>query len=127
MGQRSLLSGQKPAAPQPVDANELKRESDAWAQDLANGHIEPKTYHDLYAKKDTLGKIGTLFGLLVSGAGAGLSHQPNAVMELMNKEIKGHKLHEYINPNTVGTFRIGDTNFACAQLNTPLPVVHRKK
>lgn len=59
-----------------------------FQKDMAMGHIEPKTYHDLFAKKDTLGKIGTLFGLLLSGAGSGLSHQPNAVMDMMNKEIE---------------------------------------
>lgn len=62
-------------------------EDAAWAQDLANGHITPQTYEGLFAKKDTLGKIGTLFGLLVSGAGSGLTHQPNAVIAMMNNEI----------------------------------------
>lgn len=57
-------------------------------QDLRNGHITPKTYADLFNERDTLGKIGTLFGLLLSGVGSGLSHQPNAVMEMMNKEIE---------------------------------------
>lgn len=59
----------------------------AFQQDLANRHIAPETYKSLFAKKDTLGKIGTIFGLLVSGAGAGLTHSPNAVLEMMNKEI----------------------------------------
>ncbi len=59
----------------------------AFNQDLAGGKIVPETYHDLYAKKDTLGKIGTLFGLLLSGAGSGLAHQPNAMMDMMNQEI----------------------------------------
>lgn len=51
------------------------------------GKIHPKTVNDLFAEKSTLGKIGTLFGLMVSGAGAGLTHQPNAVMELMQREL----------------------------------------
>lgn len=59
----------------------------AWSEDLSNGKIEPETFQSLFAKKDTLGKIGTLFGLMLSGAGSGLSHQPNAVLELMNKQI----------------------------------------
>lgn len=80
---------QAPQAPayQPIASDPLKAENDAWAQDLKNGHVTPKTYQDLFNDKGTLGKIGTLFGLLVSGAGSGLSHQPNAVMEMMNKEI----------------------------------------
>lgn len=47
--------------------------------------------------------------------------------EFAQKSIGGHKLYEYINPDTVGTFRIKDTSFACAQLSTPLPVLPRKK
>lgn len=56
--------------------------------DMANGHIHPQTYSEWYGKKDTPGKIGTLFGLLLSGAGSGLSHQSNALMDMMNKEIE---------------------------------------
>lgn len=62
-------------------------EAQKWAQDLINQHITPETYSDLYAKKDTLGKIGTMFGLMISGAGAGLSHQPNALLKMMDNEI----------------------------------------
>ncbi len=66
----------------------LSDEDAAWQQDLRNGHITPQTYGDMFAKKDTLGKIGTLFGLMVGGAGAGLSHQPNAVMAMMDRELQ---------------------------------------
>lgn len=55
--------------------------------DFNNGQITPETYSQLFNKKDTLGKIGTIFGLLVGGAGAGLSHQPNALLGMMDKEI----------------------------------------
>ncbi len=94
---------QPAAAPQPSDANtidvigvkpppptpgqEMKIDSDAFKQDLDLGRIKPETYQSLYGKQDTLGKIGTLFGLLVSGAGSGLSHQPNAVLNMMDKQI----------------------------------------
>lgn len=67
--------------------NYLDKESQAWEQDLTNGHITPETYGDLFAKKSTLGKISTLFGLLVGGAGAGLTHTANPVMEMMQNEI----------------------------------------
>lgn len=60
----------------------------AFGQDMTEGRIAPKSVMDLYANSGTLGKIGAIFGLLVSGAGAGLTHQPNALMELMNKEIE---------------------------------------
>lgn len=70
------------------DAIQRKLDTIAFAHDLDNGMIKPETYSDLFAKKDTLGKIGTLFGLLVSGAGSGLSGQSNAVMDMMNKQIQ---------------------------------------
>ncbi len=66
----------------------LKQEDAAWAQDLANQHITPETYQSLYDSKDTLGKIGTLFGMLVSGAGSGLAHQQNAVLSSMSQQIQ---------------------------------------
>lgn len=67
--------------------NQLSSETQAFNNDLNNGHIKPETYHDLFAKKDTLGKIGTMFGLLLGGAGSGLTHQPSVIMSMMNKEI----------------------------------------
>lgn len=67
--------------------NNIMDEARAWSQDLSDGHIEPETYQSLFDKKDTLGKIGTLFGMMLSGAGSGLAHQPNMLMEMMNKEI----------------------------------------
>ena len=79
--------GQRPPPLQPINADDLKQQDALWQQDLANQHVKPETYQDLYGKKDTLGKIGTLFGLMVSGAGAGLSGQPNAVQAMMQKEI----------------------------------------
>lgn len=59
-----------------------------FSNDLASGAISPKTYKDLYGKENTLGKVGTLLGLLVSGGGAGLTHQPNMIMGMMDKEIE---------------------------------------
>lgn len=72
---------------------ELLNETNSFHQDLVNGHIGPKTMHDLMWKDDkgndksTLGKIGTIFGMLLAGAGSGLSHQPNALLSLMQKQI----------------------------------------
>ncbi len=55
--------------------------------DAAAGLIHPNDIKKLYGKHDTLGRIGTMFGLMLSGAGSGLSHQPNLLMEMMNKEL----------------------------------------
>ncbi len=85
------ITGERPKPPPPTPqqvAAQMTNEDLNFQKDLAMGHVKPETYQSLYAKKDTLGKIGTLFGLLVSGAGAGLTKQPNAVMEMMNKEIE---------------------------------------
>ncbi len=85
----------KQAAPPPAPpvqntasiAQDLNTAHSQFQQDLELGHIKPETYASLFAKKDTLGKVGTLFGMLISGAGSGLAHQPNAVLGMMNKVI----------------------------------------
>lgn len=69
-------------------AEEMGKEDALAAQDIGNGHISPKKMEDLYADKSVPSKILNFFALLVGGAGAGLSHQPNALLELMNKELE---------------------------------------
>lgn len=69
-------------------ADEVLQERNNTAQDLMEGQIHPKTYGDLFASKDTLGKIGTMFGLLLGGAGSGLTGQPNALLKMMDKTIE---------------------------------------
>lgn len=59
-----------------------------YDNEMASSAIPPATYASLFDKKSALGKIGTLFGLMVSGAGSGLAHQSNAVMDMMNKELQ---------------------------------------
>jgi hypothetical protein len=76
-----------PISDKDMYAQILNSKDTQYYQDLVNGNIKPETYQSLYAKKDTLGKIGTLFGMLVAGAGAGLVHQPNAVMNMMDQQI----------------------------------------
>lgn len=75
------------AANKQAQLDGLKQENDAWQHDLVNGHITPMTYQSLFHDKSTLGKVGTLFGMLLSGAGSGLTGQPNAVMQMMNQTI----------------------------------------
>jgi hypothetical protein len=87
---QAAAPAQQPAAPMaaPSMKDDLVNEDQRMARDFQMGYIKPETYQDLFNKKDTLPKIGTLFGLLVSGAGSGLAHQPNAVMAMMNKELE---------------------------------------
>ena len=67
--------------------NGLLQEAQLFKNDLFSGKIKPESYEDTLGKS-SIGKIGTLFGLLLSGAGSGLAHQPNMVMEMMNNEIE---------------------------------------
>lgn len=68
--------------------------SQEMQQDLDAGHVSPKTYSDLFhynkdgSEKSTLGKISTAFGMLLAGAGSGLAHQPNAMLNMMDKYIE---------------------------------------
>ncbi len=72
----------------PPTAQELNQDDAHFQDDVQRGHIKPETLQSLYGKQDTLGKIGTLFGLLVSGAGSGLTGQPNAVLAMMQNQIQ---------------------------------------
>lgn len=97
-------------APQEKTVEQIAQEMNAhdleFQRDAAMGHIKPETYKSLYGKKDTLGKIGTLFGLLVGGAGAGLTHTANPIMEMMDKEIERDvQAQQKSNENTQNWYR----------------------
>lgn len=78
----------------PDHAAEIMNDTKDYQQDLLNGHITPKTYNDLMyhnkdgSEKSTLGKIGSIFGLILSSAGAGLAHQPVMALQMMDNVIK---------------------------------------
>lgn len=65
----------------------LTQHDKAFLDDHAAGHIKPETISSMYGKQDTVGKIGTVFGLLLSGIGSGLTKQPNAMLQQINNEI----------------------------------------
>jgi hypothetical protein len=77
---------------------DMTKDTVDWQQAIANSQITPKTYSDLFnynegnvkpgSERSTLSKIGMLFASLVGGAGAGLSHQPNAMLGMMDNVIK---------------------------------------
>lgn len=79
----------QPSAPSvaPALQQHLTDERAKFAEDLVNGHITPKTYADLFASKNTLGKVGTIFGLLLGGMGSGITKQPNAALAAMDQII----------------------------------------
>lgn len=72
-----------------IQANkqDILGQSEAFKQDLQNGHITPETYGQL-ADKSTFGRLGTMFGLLAAGIGSGVTHQPNALLQMMDNEIQ---------------------------------------
>lgn len=70
------------------DSDEMRQKAAAWEEDLKNGHIDPKTYENLFAKKSTLSKISTAFGLLLGGIGSGWSGQPNVVAPMVMGMMK---------------------------------------
>ncbi len=90
------LAAMKPPVP---TVDQLNNDDHLFAQDIQRGHITPETYADLFEKKSTLGKVSTMFGLLLGGMGGGLTHQPNAALEMMNGEIK-RDLEAQIHSNT---------------------------
>lgn len=67
----------------PPSAQEMTAQDLAWDNDLKNGHITPETYQQLFDSKSTLGKIGTLFGLMVGGGPS-----TNAAYQMMTNEIQ---------------------------------------
>src|ERR1019366_3631511 len=71
------------------NAEYLGREDAAAQHDLHNGHVDRETYHDLFAKRDTLGKISMLFGLAMGGIGSADTKMPNAYLAAMDKQIQG--------------------------------------
>lgn len=73
--------------------DDLNDQAAKVSQDYANGHIAPKTYHELFAKnsdgtdRGTLSKIGMMFSLILGGAASGLTHGPNVALGMMDKII----------------------------------------
>ena len=87
--QTAAPAAQPQAAPTPTPTagDRYQAEDAAWTQDLKNQHITPLTYQKLFADKSTPGKIATLFGLVAGGIGSGLTGQPNAAIQMMDKII----------------------------------------
>lgn len=76
-----------PLTPDPT-VEQLNARDMNFYQDVKQGRV-PRSVQELYNQESGLGKIGTLFGLLVGGAGSGLSGQPNIVLDMMQKQVDG--------------------------------------
>lgn len=70
--------------PNPQD---LDMEAAKFASDLFGGKIQPKNMVDLNSERNSNGRMGTFLALLMGGMGSGLSKQPNAVLEMMKKDM----------------------------------------
>lgn len=89
VGQDNYQSGSVDPAEVAVNTKQaLDGEIQKVQADMNNGVINPKTYADLVADKGFFGKMGTLFGMMLSGAGAGLAHQTPMLMDMMDKQIQ---------------------------------------
>lgn len=98
----------------------LDNEALNYEHDLSNGHITPKTYGDLFADRGTLGKIGMIFGMLLSGAGSGLSGQPNVLLHMLDKQIDNDmeaqkqskaNAHNFLNLNQAHQKQLADIKY----------------
>lgn len=62
-----------------------QRHLDTLEAGAAQGKIDPNRY---WNSKDTGGKVSAALGLIFGGIGAGLTHQPNAALEVIQKGIQ---------------------------------------
>lgn len=85
--QEEEAAGMTPEEKESYILGHAHQESNNFIQDVNSGKITPKTYGDLFADKNIFGKIGMLFGMLVGGAGSGLSGQPSVIMHMMDNLI----------------------------------------
>lgn len=85
--QAATMPPQVPEDPVELSHQEKMKEMVKRNEDIASGQVTPKTYGDLFAEKSTLGKVGAIFGMMLSGAGAGLSHQTPVYMQMMNQAV----------------------------------------
>ncbi len=91
--------------------SDLMSESAKWGQDLDNGHITPETYASMFANKSTLGKVSTLFGILLSGAGSGLAHQQNAALGMMKDTLdRDYNAQVQSKSNAQNFYRLSQAN-----------------
>lgn len=64
--------------------NQLDHERQNFQQDLLNQHIDPKRY---LSNMGAGQKIFTMIGLILGGAGSGLTGQSNPAMDFLNKQM----------------------------------------
>lgn len=80
-----------------ANKREMTDEVDKYWEDLQNQHIQPKTIQSMFHNAELPQKLGMIFGMMFSGMGSGLSHQPNAFMQLaqqaLDRDFEAQKLN----------------------------------
>lgn len=66
------------------EMEKINSENDQLGQEIRQGKIDPQHF---WASKSTGGKIATGIGLILSGIGAGMTGQPNAALQLVQKQM----------------------------------------
>lgn len=64
--------------------DDYTKEQQAFQQDIANNHVDPKHY---FSDMSTGQKIGNAIGLIMGGIGGGILHQENPALKYMNQQI----------------------------------------
>ena len=91
---------------------DLLDQSGTFNNELNQGQITPQHYFHLFGREGTLGKIGTAFGLMLGGIGSGLTHQPNAALQVMQNEIDNDlKAQELSSANKQNFLKINQQGF----------------
>lgn len=73
---------------------ELNGHINSAIEDVNNGHIDPDHY---MSSKSDWGKARTAIGLILGGIGSGLTGQPNAALDFINKQIDRDILTQRVN------------------------------
>jgi hypothetical protein len=99
------------APPAPTVPDPVQQQAERQAEFQDQSKMTPQTMNSLYASKDTPGKIGMALGMLLSGAGSGLAHQPNALLDILNKQMdRDLDAQKSSNQNSQNWFRLNQQN-----------------
>ena len=64
---------------------ELNQHVQDTIQDVKDGHINPNHF---WESKSSIGKVSTAIGLILGGAGGGLTHQENPALKFLNQQVE---------------------------------------
>lgn len=115
----SALAPQTSAPQQKSPSQEVLDDHEATKHDLAAGYIKPEHYED-HMGKGFLGKLGTMFAMMVGGAGAALAGQPNMLMTMIDNEIKNNLNRQEKSSGLMQTGKLNEANVKGIDATTAL-------